>query len=94
MSKRFDYGLILIERLKKEPNEFLDVRTIAKEYKIPAAYLEKIAQEFKKAGWLESRRGREGGYRLIRETSVSDLINFFEKSYQFCPLGKYAKSVS
>jgi len=94
MSKRFDYGLILIERLKKEPNEFLDVRTIAKEYKIPAAYLEKVAQEFKKAGWLESRRGREGGYRLIRETSVSDLINFFEKSYQFCPLGKYAKSVS
>ena len=84
----------MIERLKKEPNEFLDVRTIAKEYKIPAAYLEKVAQEFKKAGWLESRRGREGGYRLIRETSVSDLINFFEKSYQFCPLGKYAKSVS
>ena len=94
MSKRFDYGLILIERLKKEPRGFLDVRTIAKEYKIPAAYLEKVAQEFKKAGWLESRRGREGGYRLIRETSVSDLINFFEKSYQFCPLGKYAKSVS
>ena len=94
MSKRFDYGLILIERLKKEPREFLDVRTVAKEHKIPTAYLEKIAQEFKKAGWLESRRGREGGYRLVREASVSDLINFFEKPYQFCPLGKYAKSLS
>ncbi len=94
MSKRFDYGLILIERLKKEPNEFLDVRTIAKEHKIPMAYLEKIAQEFKKAGWLESRRGLGGGYRLAKEVSVSELIQFFEKSYEFCPMGKYAKSLS
>ena len=93
MSKRFDYGLILIERLKKGPQEFLDVRTIAKEHKIPAAYLEKIAQEFKRLGWLESRRGFGGGYRLVRAVSVSELIQFFEKPYQFCPLGKYAKNL-
>ena len=94
MRKRFDYGLILIERLKKEPNSFLDVRTIAKEHKIPAAYLEKIAQEFKRAGWLESRRGIGGGYRLAKEISVAKLIQFFEKPYQFCPMGKYAKNLS
>lgn len=95
MRKSFDYGLILIERLKqKPPDEFLDVWTIAREHKIPATYLEKIAQEFKKAGWLESRRGFGGGYRLAREVSVAELLQFFERPYEFCPLGKYAKNLS
>ena len=93
MSKRFDYGLILIERLKKEPSEFLDVRRVAKEHKIPPAYLEKIAQEFKKAGWLESRRGLGGGYKLTKEISVSELIKFFERPYEFCPVGRLVKKV-
>lgn len=77
-----------MERLKQESGLFLNVRTIAQEYKIPPAYLEKIAQEFKKAGWLESRRGAGGGYRLKREISVGELMKFFERPYEFCPVGR------
>jgi len=53
LKKRFDYGLMLIEKLKGSPDNYIDVRGIARENKIPSAYLEKIAQELKKAGWIE-----------------------------------------
>jgi len=92
--KRFDYGLILIERLKKAEGEFLDVRRVAKDHGIPGAYLEKIAQEFRRQGWLESRRGLGGGYRLAREpeeVSVGAIINFFERPYEICPITRLQK---
>ncbi len=91
MHKRFDYGLVLVERLKKSPGEFLDVRGIAREYKIPRAYLEKIAQEFKRAGWIESRRGAGGGYRILRDVQMSELIKFFERPYEICPITRILK---
>lgn len=87
--RKFDYGLILTEHLKKSPGEFLDVRNIANEYKIPRAYLEKIAQELRRAGLLESRRGAGGGYRLKKEdVSVSDIINLFDRPFEICPINR------
>ncbi len=94
MGKRFDYGLVLIERLK-QASGFIDVRTIAREHHIPEAYLEKIAQEFKRAGWLESRRGLGGGYRLIKDPatiSVAELINFYERPYEICPITRITRA--
>ena len=94
LKKRFDYGLMLIERLKESPDNYIDVRGIARENKIPSAYLEKIAQELKKAGWIESRRGNGGGYRIKEaylKISVSELINFFERPYEICPIGRIVK---
>ncbi len=88
MSKRFDYGLILVERLKKAPGVFMDVKTVAKEFDIPEAYLEKIAQEFKRAGWLESRRGAGGGYRLKKEISMPEIINYFSRPFEICPINR------
>lgn len=87
MHKRFDYGLIFMEKLKASSDCFLDVRQIAKENNIPGAYLEKIAQELKREGWVESRRGLGGGYRMSKENiSMVDLINFFERPFEICPI--------
>jgi Rrf2 family protein len=94
--KRLDYGIILIESLKVSGGGFVDIKSIARERKIPEAYLEKIAQEFKRAGWLESRRGFGGGYRLVKnpeEISVSALINFYSRPYEICPINRVAKKV-
>lgn len=87
--KRFDYGLILIEHLKQTEEKFVDIRKVAKKYRLPRPYLEKVAQELKRAGWLESRKGADGGYRLamdFADVSVGDLINFYEPMHLFCPL--------
>ena len=89
MKKRFDYALILIERLKQHKGEFADIRMIAKELRLPKAYLEKVAQELKHGGWLESKKGAGGGYRLAKNAaavSVAALINFYEPIHSFCPL--------
>lgn len=88
MKKRFDYALVLLEHLKKQRGGFTDVKKVAVERRMPAAYLEKVAQELKRAGWLEAKRGAGGGYRLLEErarVSVTDLISFYEPMYSFCP---------
>lgn len=87
-NKKFDYGLVLIEGLRQSPGRFIEVRTIAEKHGLPKAYLEKIAQEFKCAGLLESRRGRGGGYRLKNPQAVSaeTIFNFLLRPYDFCPL--------
>lgn len=87
-SKKFDYGLVLVESLKQAQSNFLEVRAIAEKHGLPRAYLEKIAQEFKRAGLLESRRGRDGGYRLRDPHSVSSatVLSLFLRPYEFCPL--------
>ncbi|MBI2609950.1 Rrf2 family transcriptional regulator [Candidatus Giovannonibacteria bacterium] len=90
MKKRIDYGILLIEELKKSPTEFFDVRRIAKKKEIPAAYLEKIAQEFKRSGLIESRRGAGGGYRLAKNASMMEIFGISEELRSFCPLTRKA----
>ena len=89
MKRKFDYALILLEHLKKSRGGFMNIKTVAEEFKLPAAYLEKVAQELKRAGWLEGRRGFGGGYRLAKDpsaVSVESLISFYEPIYSFCPV--------
>ena len=50
---------------------------IAREKKIPLRFLENIFHELKNAGFLNSHRGRFGGYTLVNEpsqTKVSSVI--------------------
>lgn len=92
--KRVDYGILFIEQLKKSGVEFIDTRHIAEEHHISAAFLEKIAQELKHAGWIEARKGRGGGYRVTEtgfKAGVGDIINFFERPYEVCPVLRVKK---
>ena len=89
---RFDYGVVLIENLKiagLPGSRFLDAKAVARAHKLSPSLMEKVAQELKRGGWLESRRGSGGGYKLIKnKTSVADVINFFERPYKICPINR------
>ena len=88
IKKKIDYGLVLIECLRKGAG-YLDAKTVAREHGLPESYMEKVAQEFKRVGWLESRRGAGGGYRLIKnDISTADIINFFERPFDVCPINR------
>ncbi|MDO8500101.1 MAG: Rrf2 family transcriptional regulator [bacterium] len=89
MRKKFDYALILIDHLKQNKGAFVELGVVAKKFRLPGSYLEKVAQELKRAGWLESRKGAGGGYRLAKNPaafSIGALINFYEPIRSFCPL--------
>lgn len=88
MKRKFDYSLLLLEYLKRKKGEFIDIKRISAELKLPPAYMEKVAQGLKKDGWLEARKGAGGGYSLAKDpqaVSVESLINFYA-IYPFCPV--------
>ncbi len=66
----------LAKRFGQGPVKIIE---IAKGQAIPPKFLEVILSNLKQAGFLESRRGSEGGYLLIRHPSqltVGDVMRF------------------
>jgi Rrf2 family protein len=62
----------------REPVKIAD---IARRQKIPQKFLELILASLKQGGFVESRRGAEGGYLLARRAeaiSVGDVLRFVE----------------
>ena len=62
---------------EKKENEPILIAEISKKKRIPLKFLENILLELKKAGILESKKGKGGGYFLIKAPSkvrVADII--------------------
>ena len=60
-----------------------DRRSGAPPQKIPQKFLELILGSLKQGGFVESRRGAEGGYRLARppnEITVGEVLKFVEEA--------------
>ena len=93
MKKSFDYGIILVERLKKAEGAFLDAKSVAKAHALSPAFMEKVAQNLKRAGWLESKRGLGGGYKLKEPNTITtqNVFEFFNKSFAICPINRLIK---
>ena len=61
--------------------EPVKIADIAKRQKIPQKFLELILAGLKQGGFVESRRGAEGGYMLARAAdsiTVGDVLRFME----------------
>lgn len=61
----------------------IKIADIAKAQAIPIRFLEVILSQLKRSGWLKSKRGYEGGYKLLKspaEISIGDVLRFMEKS--------------
>jgi Rrf2 family protein len=61
--------------------EALTSAEIAKRHNIPHKFLEQILLDMKKAGILESRRGKTGGYIMLRPAdtiSFGEVLRLFE----------------
>jgi Rrf2 family protein len=67
ISQRAKYALrALLVLAEAPPGEPLMISEISKRQAIPKKFLEQILLELKRAGLVESRRGRLGGYALAR----------------------------
>ena len=65
MPKKAEYGLLFLSELaKSDGSDYVSVKVVAKENKIPYEFLAKIASSLKKMGIVESKEGVGGGYKL------------------------------
>lgn len=76
ISQRAKYALrALVALAKARPEQPLLISEISRHQKIPKKFLEQILLELKRAGIVMSRRGRLGGYVLLR---TPDKVTFGE----------------
>jgi Rrf2 family transcriptional regulator, cysteine metabolism repressor len=67
ISVKGEYALLAIFDLAlQRPGEPIKIAGIARRQKIPQKFLELILSSLKQGGFVESRRGAEGGYLLAR----------------------------
>ena len=70
LSQRARYALKSLLNLARQPDGINQVRALAGEEHIPRRFLEVIMADLRKAGLVESTRGKTGGYRLSRPASL------------------------
>ena len=82
ISKRCRYGLrAIFELALRGTSEPVKIQDIASYQAIPQRFLEIILSELKQGGFVESRRGSNGGYMLALpadELTVGDVISFLQ----------------
>jgi Rrf2 family protein len=59
----------LVALSRATPNKGLQIRQLALNENIPRKFLEQILLSLKAAGIITSRRGREGGYELLKDAN-------------------------
>jgi Rrf2 family transcriptional regulator, iron-sulfur cluster assembly transcription factor len=70
------------------------VKAIADRQGIPAPYLEKLLIELRRAGLVQSTRGSQGGYQLVRSTAQISLGQILEAvGERVEPLARYQPNI-
>jgi Rrf2 family transcriptional regulator, cysteine metabolism repressor len=84
VSAKGEYALkALLDLALRNGEELQPIQDIAARQHIPQRYLEQVLLQLKRAGFLESRRGSAGGYRLSRRTdqlTVGEILRAVEGS--------------
>jgi Rrf2 family protein len=77
ISAKVDYAVRALLTLAQQSDILVAGATLAEQQDIPAKFLESILTELRRAGFVMSTRGADGGYRLARpasEITVADVI--------------------
>ncbi len=77
LSKKIDYGLVLLSKLCHEPNS-ASAREIAARYHLPQPMVANILKALASAGILVSTRGAQGGYELARPAGKITMAEIVE----------------
>ena len=90
LSLRGEYALrALVVLGENYENDIVRIQSISDQRSIPKRFLEQILNDLKSGGFVESRRGVAGGYRLARppeEITLAALIRYVERSLVPLPL--------
>jgi len=82
VSQKCQYGLrAVLELARRFGDGPVAISQVASSQAIPAKFLGLILYQLKQGGFVESHRGRRGGYVLVRppgELTVADVIRFMD----------------
>jgi len=76
-----DYGIVILTQIASSPEKWSSATDIATALVMPIHTVAKVLKTLHQGGFLESRRGKQGGYRLAkspREISVRAIFEAFE----------------
>ena len=83
ISKKSNYAIrALIELAQKSSQQATNVKRLASSQDIPLRFLEIILNELKQGGFVNSTRGKSGGYVLAHEPgsiNIGSIIRFLDK---------------
>ncbi len=88
LSQRTRYALRSLIMLAARPEGLVQIGEIAEQQNVPRKFLELILLDLKKAGLVDSLRGRAGGYRLARPAagiSFGEVVRLLEGSLAMVP---------
>ena len=90
LSLRGEYALRALVALGETyDNDTVRIQTISEQRNIPKRFLEQILNDLKSGGFVESRRGVAGGYRLARppeEITLASLLRHVEHALLPLPI--------
>lgn len=71
ISQRARYAFKAVVALARaKPGVGLQIRQLSEQEKLPRKFLEQILLTLKAAGYITSRRGRDGGYELLKPVDL------------------------
>lgn len=91
-NKTTSYAIKILQFLSQNPLEQINSKTLHNHLNIPHQYLRHILTQLSKHDYIDSSRGREGGFilkKLPSEIFIADIINSFEglDNIQKCIIG-------
>ena len=76
LSRKTKYGLKALTFIARQPEQSpVQIAAIAKAENISHKYLESILLDLKKAGFLSSKKGKGGGYYLLKPASEIKMVD-------------------
>ena len=81
ISKKTKYGLKALSYIARSEDKLIPIGKIAMEEHIPHKFLESILLILRKSGFLGSKKGKGGGYYLLKEPSdiyMVDIMRILE----------------
>jgi Rrf2 family protein len=72
------YAIRALLELALDPPRWRSVNDLAAAQSLPAPMLEQLLLKLRRAGVVEARRGRQGGYRLARPAAAIPLVTLLQ----------------
>jgi len=92
LTKTTEYAVRVLAYMAKEKDQLLSAKYLHEQLQIPYKYLTRLMTDLAKNGYLISVKGRDGGFRIIKDLKEITLANIVQSvegmdSFNACILG-------